>query len=241
MNPLDERRRLLGRNIYKRTIEGNPAIAQGSLARMYPGITMQGWTEQAQYEGKNLFNLDDLLSLIPESGTDMTNVVLNVSGLTPNTAYTLSATIEVDTGGNYTNRCLYLGSTNASDSVFVGHPVSKNSGNSGEILVYFYPFRDIAQDIKSGNGNVQLEEGTVPTSYEPYTGGAPSTSPDYPQSITNAGKYNEETGKYEYQVKLTGRNLFDLNSSTILHMVSADILDNLSNIFPVVPSYLVLT
>ena len=46
MNILEARRRLLGRNVYKRTTEGNPAIAQGSLARMYPGITMQGWTKQ---------------------------------------------------------------------------------------------------------------------------------------------------------------------------------------------------
>ena len=46
MNPLEARRRLLGRNVYKKTVEGNPAIAQGSLARRYPGITMQGWTEQ---------------------------------------------------------------------------------------------------------------------------------------------------------------------------------------------------
>lgn len=46
MNNLTARRRLLGRNVYKRTTEGNPAIAQGSLARMYPGIEMQGWTEQ---------------------------------------------------------------------------------------------------------------------------------------------------------------------------------------------------
>ena len=46
MNPLEARRRILGRNVYKRTTEGNPAIAQGSLARRYPGITMQGWTTQ---------------------------------------------------------------------------------------------------------------------------------------------------------------------------------------------------
>lgn len=46
MSPLEARRRILGRNVYKRTTEGNPAIAQGSLAGMYPGITMQGWTEQ---------------------------------------------------------------------------------------------------------------------------------------------------------------------------------------------------
>lgn len=46
MNVLEARRRLLGAGVYKKTVEGNPAIAQGSLARMYPGITMQGWTEQ---------------------------------------------------------------------------------------------------------------------------------------------------------------------------------------------------
>ena len=46
MNILEARRRTLGKGVYKKTVEGNPAIAQGSLARMYPGITMQGWTEQ---------------------------------------------------------------------------------------------------------------------------------------------------------------------------------------------------
>lgn len=46
MNILEARRRTLGKGVYEKTVEGNPAIAQGSLARMYPGITMQGWTEQ---------------------------------------------------------------------------------------------------------------------------------------------------------------------------------------------------
>lgn len=46
MNALELRRRTLGKGVYKKTVEGNPAIAQGSLARMYPGIEMQGWTEQ---------------------------------------------------------------------------------------------------------------------------------------------------------------------------------------------------
>lgn len=216
MNTLEARRRLLGRNVYKRTTEGNQAIAQGSLARMYPGIEMQGRTEQAQYEGKNLFNLVDLLSLIPENGSDMVNVVLNVTGLKPNTAYTLSAAIEGDIGGDYTNRCLYIGSTNTTDSVFVGHPVSKSSGDGGEITVYFYPFRDISQGIKSGSGNVQLEEGTVATTYEPYTGGEPSPSPDYPQKIVSAGKYNEETGKWEYEITIANEQTDPDKNQTIL-------------------------
>ena len=43
--------------------------------------------------------------------------------------------------------------------------------------------------------------------YEPYTGGKPSPSPEYPQEIVNAGRLNEDTGKYEVDVKVTGKNL----------------------------------
>lgn len=46
MNILEARRRMLGAGVYKKTVTGNPAIAQGSLARMYPGIGMEGWTKQ---------------------------------------------------------------------------------------------------------------------------------------------------------------------------------------------------
>ena len=45
--------------------------------------------------------------------------------------------------------------------------------------------------------------------YEPYTGGKPSPSPEYPQEIKNSGKWNEETQKYEVDVKITGKNLFN--------------------------------
>lgn len=39
------RRRLLD-DTFKKSVVGNPAIATDSLTRMYPGITMQGWTTQ---------------------------------------------------------------------------------------------------------------------------------------------------------------------------------------------------
>lgn len=39
--------------------------------------------------------------------------------------------------------------------------------------------------------------------FEPYTGGKPSPSPEYPQEIKNVGKWNEGTQKYEVDVKVT--------------------------------------
>lgn len=47
--------------------------------------------------------------------------------------------------------------------------------------------------------------------YEPYTGGKPSPSPDYPQEIKSIGKYNADTGKYDVDVQLRGANIFPNN------------------------------
>lgn len=54
---------------------------------------------------------------------------------------------------------------------------------------------------------IMVEYGETATSYEPYTGGKPSPSPEYPQEIVSAGRLNKNTGKYEIDVKVTGKNL----------------------------------
>ena len=58
---------------------------------------------------------------------------------------------------------------------------------------------------------IQLEFSDKPTPYEPYTGGKPSPSPEYPQEIKNVGKLNSDTGKYEVDVQVTGKNLFNIS------------------------------
>ena len=59
-------------------------------------------------------------------------------------------------------------------------------------------------NIESGAyRKIQVEYGSAKTNYEPYTGGKPSPSPDYPQEIKNVGKWNEETQKYEVDVMVT--------------------------------------
>lgn len=59
---------------------------------------------------------------------------------------------------------------------------------------------------------IQLERSETQTPYEPYTGGKPSPSPEYPQEIKNSGKWNEETQKYEIEISISGRNLFDFST-----------------------------
>ena len=196
MNILESRRRMLGAGVYKKTVTGNPAIAQGSLARMYPGIEMQGWTKQASTTGAQLFDKNT-----------------------------------VDTGKyvNDTNGNVYDGSsdkeTSASDYILVsGLDYIRATVTNYRQWMAFYDFEKTyisgangyASPIAVPDGAVyarftvsndyidsfMVNAGQTLLPYEPYTGGQPSPSPDYPQEITSAGKYNEGTGKYEYEITI---------------------------------------
>ena len=48
-----------------------------------------------------------------------------------------------------------------------------------------------------------IRDETELDSYEPYTGGKPSPSPEYPQEIKSVGKWNDEKQKYEVDVKVS--------------------------------------
>lgn len=210
MNILEARRRTLGKGVYKKTVEGNPAIAQGSLARRYPGITMQGWTEQAQYEGKNLFNILDFESNnkgIIENETILFNQSLGIVryylNLNPGT-YSISIkrsgysgigirineVLVINNGGSAN----YTGNFDVSDGDSVVLDFSEGQNPNGEDRMVY---------------DIMLNSGSTAIPYEPYTGRQPSPNPDYPQEIVNAGKYDEESQKWKYEVKLTGKNLWD--------------------------------
>ena len=56
---------------------------------------------------------------------------------------------------------------------------------------------------------IQIEKGEIATSYEPYTGGKPSPSSEYPQEITSCGD------KGTIKIKVTGKNLIPFPYPTI--------------------------
>lgn len=228
MNVLEARRRLLGAGVYKKTVTGNPAIAQGSLARMYPGIEMQGWTEQAQYEGNQLFDASKI-STKSAGGANVTN---NGDG-----SFTISG--EGKLSGTYSNRIIIPYESffeikegplsllcDRTNPYFFFQLLNENNeiianitsgNNTAEIT------QDIAQSIKKvimgfyGPVGEDIEPGTIKPmvyqngggTWEPYTGGAPSPSPEYPQEIVSAGNYDEASGKYKVDVQLTGAQLLD--------------------------------
>lgn len=219
MNTLEARRRLLGRNVYKRTTEGNPAIAQGSLARMYPGITMQGWTEQAQYEGNQLFDESDIQVVSTDSEGTQRNGE-EISGL-PEGQYTISSrkktigticylyAVVKTASGEFGSNIYIVTNTN-----ILTPTVTINNGDS--IIIYdAQPHTlELSKSLFEEYG-IMLNEGSTALPYEPYTGGQPSPSPDYPQEIVSAGKYNEDTQKWEYEIEVGCGQLLNFQENNV--------------------------
>lgn len=87
------------------------------------------------------------------------------------------------------------------------------TGESGQIV--FKLNKNSTPELQEeylSKADIILSEGSTEIPYEPYTGGKPSPSPEYPQEIKNSGKWNEGTQKYEIEVVLSGKNLLDITA-----------------------------
>ena len=130
---------------------------------------------------------------------------LDISKLKPDTEYTISATNAVD-GVTFSN----IGALRTRINGVNGNVINSNiltftTPNTIEnVGIYFY----IAyMNATTGTAtitfnNIQVEEGSSVTSYEPYTNGA-SPNPNYPQEIKVVDGRQVITDK--------GKNLFDVN------------------------------
>lgn len=175
-------------------------VLPNSLDAPLERLELSGKTEQVQTTGKNLF--DTSFAKNKENYKEVTiagSVIYAIElSLKPNTKYAFQCVIKsVPTTMNVGNSTIrYVVSdgqkrvitTNEDGKLYIGF--SRNP--DGEI-----------HKIGVSIVDIQVEESTTVTPYEPYTGGKPSPSPEYPQEIKNVGKWNEETQKYEVDVKVT--------------------------------------
>lgn len=158
-----------------------------------------GGTEQLTTTGKNIFDESKAVTgrINPDNGE-----------LLPETSYISSDYIEVQEGETY----FQSGSGDGYYRAFYDMNKKFTSIPTKGIFKITVPVGSKFLRIsgrKERFGDWMIEKGDKATSYEPYTGGKPSPSPEYPQEIESAGKWNEETQKYEVDVKVTGKNLFD--------------------------------
>lgn len=175
-------------------------------------FSILGNSHQDSTTGKQLFDVSALKNIsgfsVDEDGFIMQKVYNTTS---PKTLKELIPSIEA--GKSY-----YLSVDNPDDFTgFLGFTGSVSAWHKNQTFVPKEDDLNIRPGIVSkvgGNARYRLmiTEGQTATPYEPYTGGKPSPSPDYPQEIKSVGKWNEEKQKYEVDVRVTGKNLFDKDS-----------------------------
>lgn len=197
----------------KNTASGESIVLTDGAEEKLLDFGMQGKTEQLTTEGKNLFDIDEFLKLPLEQFSNYGNARVLIITLKPNTAYTMhtdntgSLTGEVDV-----SRSLYFTSVDDmmlngnTTGVFKGHNITKTSDETGKLKIVLID-RKNAIPIVNKEKYVMLAEGSTALPYEPYTGGKPSPSVEYPQGIINAG----DDGQID--VKVTGKNLFDISKN----------------------------
>lgn len=187
-------------------------VLPNSLDAPLEGLELGGKTEQVQTTGANLFDEKLLLDFDSEnydktqSGSGFYYYKFPVNGTV--TASTKNA----NKNGEY----LTVGiKPDGSDKTWLSHgsaAISKYKTLTPEDGNIYLGVNNSLERVKSmiqNTGGIIINEGSVAKPYEPYTGNKPSPSPEYPQEIKSVGKWNDEKQKYEVDVKVTGRNLFN--------------------------------
>lgn len=173
-------------------------------------FAMWGKTKQVRTSGKNLFDINSLKKYEVDNNdlktsVDNDKIVLEGKGVTTTEVifFCLNKTDDLLklNPGKYTlsfKSNMPMGTAHKSKTVEAFAIIKKADGSSGYSSTgnKGWTTFDIAEgdmmyfrfDINNGTMtaefyDIQLEYGSSVTAYEPYTGGQPSPSPDYPQSI----------------------------------------------------------
>lgn len=159
----------------------SPLVIPDSAERVNKRLELGGKTEQVQTSGKNL--LPDKFSIYAE-GKSKTNLKLQI--------------------GNY------VYSSKTSKNLYILHEDKSNitNGWTATNKFNFKIDKEETIEIRIETENPleilpMIRDETELDSYEPYTGGKPSPSPEYPQEIKSVGKWNDEKQKYEVDVKVS--------------------------------------
>lgn len=195
---------------------GNPAIMTDTL-KNNPMNEMKvfGWSKQERTIGAQLFptitpSIEEKNGITVEH---MEHGKIHISGTAEKTVDFIAPTFEL-LAGTYT---LSMG-------VNIDNTLMRCTLSTTEGLPYFDILNNEASKTETTEDNMELylllrvygektiditiqpmlNMGTSPLPWEPYTGGQPSPSPDYPQEIVSAGS----DGKIGVEVR--GKNLFEL-------------------------------
>ena len=198
------------------TLSGSKIETSDSADDEVVNYKQYGITKQETTIGKNLLDTD-ILSYSFEANTNGFvqggNIGFGKVTLNANTKYYISYDV-VETGTTNLRNTAMLVASDGKGSEYQYQALGNHNTTTGRKVWEFTPALTKEYIVNywcnTSNKKVTIANMMVSTDsdtdYEPYTGGQPSPSPDYPQEI--------EVATGSVSVKSTGKNLFDKNNGT---------------------------
>lgn len=176
-------------------VSGAIAHADDAFAAHALGLTTYGKSEQVATTGKNLLDSE-------KRATNSGNTEVYFGTTTPKGAFRLEAgeyTISIEAAK--TPQGMYVKRADTSADLAKEYNAKKATFDVPEpcdVMCWVFHSGGIrSADIASA----QIEKGSSATAYEPYTGGKPSPSPEYPQPISSVTSAD---------VRIVGKNLVSI-------------------------------
>lgn len=186
-------------------VKGNPAVLEHSVRGRFKGLTVYGKSTQVTTTGAQLLDIPDYTGISRGVTVTVKEGLISLHGTCTETGWILIERVTpVSLDGVYILSVYgadkrvtlatekYSGIMTSGSASTVNNSIAKRiafSANKGEVLN--------VDGIK-----VMLNAGDTALPWEPYTGGKPSPSPDYPQKIQSAG----DDGSIGIEVH--GKNIF---------------------------------
>ena len=199
-------------------VTGNPALLEGVKGSRFTALALHGKSSQGSTTGAQLISLNDGYGVTTVNGVTKTPIGISawkLEGISKEDAiiYPYSSLAFLDLSkGDYVFSVFGTSKAKARYTII-------GRGSSGYIQTGYSQKISIQEDVKltfnfmiengvESNGilMIMLNSGSTSLPWEPYTGGAPSPSPSYPQEIESAGDDGEigiEVGNNGYIQKGT--------------------------------------
>ena len=195
------------------TVTGNPAVLDNATGKPFKDLHTFGRSEQMTTTGAQLLDLD-ALELRQETGATVERLddggfLINGTPKTAYEQYIRAFTLDLEPGTYYISGGKYSAGCAVAQVNFINADDTRTNYGNGKFEVLGTE-KDIFLVVQSTDTNQinnykvypMLSKGSAALPFEPYTGGKPSPSPDYPQEIVSAG----EDGNVGIEVH--GKNLF---------------------------------
>lgn len=210
MNDISQLKESLSNKITKfyASNEGKNHLADSDNGKIMD-MMLYGKSEQFTTTGKNLFKIKDGTQTTRGVTVTVKDGVFALKGTATETGW---AILDIDSfvldgtcilSSNITTN-IRVSVANKSYKLVLEQNKSNTLENAEVSKVCFNITEGKTYDIS--NILIQIEKGSVATSYEPYTGGIPSPNPDYPQEIKSV---------VNPTVKIVGKNLLNATLQTI--------------------------